>query len=894
MLSEDDDQVKRLIQTRRGNRSAITRLEKEVLQAKDAVLTPNILARINSISVSVSQKQKYLAELDEKILEKIPLEQIEREIDDAMDWTVKLTEIVNLIEEIKKSSSDTQTSHSAEATAPVAVDPGSSNVEATSPHDRSYSSVSSVQGVRLPKLELPKFNGDITMFNSFWQAFDCAIHSNENLPDIHKLNYLMNLLEGPAHRVVAGLQLTEENYKQAVESLKLRFGGKQRIISAHMQSLLKLQDCPNEKVSQLRYIYDKINVHVRGLESLGMSQESYGGLLIPIIMQQMPRDITIQVARKVTEDIWPIKEILEIIRNEIEAREIGDSVNASKQVHRQMELNPVPRKTIPTTKSFVANDDPRKVKCYFCSKDHLTINCVEVSDLAQRKTILQRAKRCFKCLKLGHISKNCDRKCRKCGYGHHQVLCTKPYESKAPEGTDQLVTATVKGKKEVLLQTARAYAYGNDETKKIPIDILFDSGSQRSYVSEEVKKKLSLNANTVETININTFGSAKYERKNCELVEINVEVDDQVIPVSALSYNKICSPFSTRSVNLSDYPHLRNLKLADSIDSQTKRISLLIGADYYYDFIVGNVVKGNTGPVAVKSKLGWLLSGPYSSNSKKDSNVISNLTLDCYPQQFTIYDRENQEGSGKEDLEIQQSVKDFWKHEALGIEELVEGTTTESVNKPKEFNIEHNGNRYEVSLPWRSDLSNECLSDNYQMCLKRLGSLQYRLKQDPKLLEEYDSIFKEQLKNGIIEYVPENQLISEKTHFLCHHAVVRKDHDTTKIRIVFDGSAKSQPDKLSLNDSLELGENFMPSLFDTILRFRVYPVALTADIEKAFLQIGIKPADRDSLRFLWYDDVKKENPSVVQLRWTRIAFGLKPSPLILGATIKQHVSLFQD
>ena len=167
MLSEDDEQVKRLIQTRRGNRSAITRLEKEVLQAKDAVLTPNILARINSISVSVSQKQKYLAELDEKILEKIPLEQIEKEIDDAMDWTVKLTEIVNLIEEIKKSSSDTQTSHSAEATASVAVDPGSSNVEATSPHDRSYSSVSSLQGVRLPKLELPKFNGDITMFNSF-------------------------------------------------------------------------------------------------------------------------------------------------------------------------------------------------------------------------------------------------------------------------------------------------------------------------------------------------------------------------------------------------------------------------------------------------------------------------------------------------------------------------------------------------------------------------------------------------------------------------------------------------------------------------------------------------------------------------------------------------------
>ena len=193
-----------------------------------------------------------------------------------------------------------------------------------------------------------KINGDITEFNSFWQAFNCAIHSNEGVPDVHKLNYLMNLLEGPAHRVIAGLLLTEENYKHAIESLKVRFRGKQRIISAHMQSLLKLQECPNNKVSHLPYIYDKINVHARGLESLVMSQESYGGLLIHIIMQQMPRDITIQVARKVTEDIWPIKEGLEIIRNEMGAREIGDSVHAGKPVNRQKQFSSILHKLIPT------------------------------------------------------------------------------------------------------------------------------------------------------------------------------------------------------------------------------------------------------------------------------------------------------------------------------------------------------------------------------------------------------------------------------------------------------------------------------------------------------------------------------------------------------------------
>ena len=107
------------------------------------------------------------------------------------------------------------------------------------------------------------------------------------------------------------------------------------------------------------------------------------------------------------------------------------------------------------------------------------------------------------------------------------------------------------------------------------------------------------------------------------------------------------------------------------------------------------------------------------------------------------------------------------------------------------------------------------------------------------MLHEYNSIFQEQLATGIIEKVPKSEEHNKGCHFLAHHCVIRTDHDTTKVRV------KSQGEVLSFNDRLKLGENFIPPLFENILRFRLHIIAVTADIEKAFLQVGIKTDDRD-------------------------------------------------
>ena len=124
--------------------------------------------------------------------------------------------------------------------------------------------------------------------------------------------------------------------------------------------------------------------------------------------------------------------------------------------------------------------------------------------------------------------------------------------------------------------------------------------------------------------------------------------------------------------------------------------------------------------------------------------------------------------------------------------------------------------------------------------------------------------------------------------------VIREDKSTTKVRVVFDGSACSKENSISLNDRLEVGENFIPPLFETLLRFRLHAVALTSDIEKAFLQIEVKDSDRDFLRFLWFDNIVDDVRNVIQFRIKRLPFGLTCSPAILGATIRHHIDSFSE
>ncbi|KAL5475814.1 hypothetical protein EMCRGX_G025680 [Ephydatia muelleri] len=692
--------------------------------------------------------------------------------------------------------------------------------------------------IRLPKLELKRFNGELTNWMAFWDSFEAAIHHNDELSSVDKFNYLNTLLEDSAAAAVAGLTLTSANYGEAVDILKKRFGNKQMIIAKHMDILMNLEASfasPSAEKSRRE-----------------------GG--------------------------WDLSAVMKILDREIDARERATAnPGTCKKIIRS-----------PTTAAALLSTDP-SVHCVYCDQTHLPSQCRNVADVKARKQILLRSGRCFVCLKKGHVSKNCrsSAKCFNCQKRHHISICvpeplstTKPNTPSQPQNVpvtsgsnssnraSSSIAMYISTKTPVLLQTARTTVCGpSASTAMENVRMILDGGSQRSYITGQLREQLALPTLQTETLMIKPFGSEGGRITTCDVVQVGVKTKrGTYLELQLLVVPLICEPLTGQPMTCARerYSHLNGLELADSgAINDAIEISMLIGADYYWEIVTGRICRGRSGPTAIETKLGWVLSGPVPGYNQEHTSVL-----------FTahVLQTETSEAS------LDERLKSFWDLETLGIR-----NDECSVYDHFMESIRFHGGRYCVRLPWKDP---HCmLPENYDLSQKRLYGLLNRLRHNTGLLREYDGIIRDQIAKGIVEIV-KNPSDGElgRIHYLPHHPVIRQDKQTTRIRIVYDASARSNGP--SLNDTLYVGPSFGQNIMDIMLRFRVYKVALTADIEKAFLMIKVADEDRDALRFLWLEDVGSEIPRVKVFRFTRVVFGVASSPFLLNATLKYHIQRY--
>ena len=190
------------------------------------------------------------------------------------------------------------------------------------------------------------------------------------------------------------------------------------------------------------------------------------------------------------------------------------------------------------------------------------------------------------------------------------------------------------------------------------------------------------------------------------------------------------------------------------------------------------------------------------------------------------------------------------------------------------------------------------LGKNYNIAKSILSSTYKKLCKEPEKLNMYDQVFKEQIKNGIIEEI-ENLDQYIKTHadisFLPHMGVYKLERETSKCRVVFlSNLCEGKDENFSANQCILPGPALNHRIATAILLLRLDEFLITFDIKKAFLSLKLREDDSKKLLFLWYKDVKNKDFTIIGLKNLRVPFGLRCSPALLMLALYHILILDQE
>ena len=401
------------------------------------------------------------------------------------------------------------------------------------------------------------------------------------------------------------------------------------------------------------------------LKSSGVAADSYGGLLSSVLLTKLPSELRLIVSRSTGEREWDLDGVMTELAKELEARE---RTSVSSHTHQPRRST---RERDQSTASTLLSGGSMPMYCY-CQRNHPSSSCGVVTSVEERRKKLREAGRCFICLRRGHLARLCHskKKCAHCSGRHHDSICsrvapeppTKAAPSLNPEAAAFESTAStlcVGATKSVLLPTAQVDVYKSETPQQtLRVRAILDTGSQRSYITSRVKEALTLRKEGERCMAITTFGSVECNVQKCEVVQLCLKTrDGGRLLIEAFVVPVICAPLS-----IAKYPHLSKLDLADFADeSKSLEIDLLVGADYSGELTTGEICQVDGCPIAIGTKLGWVVSGavPASDQQRAAVSIVAShvMKVESIPQQAEQLDT---------------VLKSFWELESLGIKNQVE------------------------------------------------------------------------------------------------------------------------------------------------------------------------------------------------------------------------------
>ena len=516
--------------------------------------------------------------------------------------------------------------------------------------------------------------------------------------------------------------------------------------------------------------------------------------------------------------------------------------------------------------------------CVICKGNkHPLYSCSKFKTMTheQKLAAVKGNKLCLNCLKPGHFVKACKslHRCRDCQKPHHSLLHSDGESNSGDNMSTQSTTdvpshaaATVSANS--LLMTCQIMVVSADGSSR-KARALLDSGSSASFVSDRLARSLNLPRSRQST---RLFGIAGLHHGSSSHFVTKFRVTSRLDPkksfdVSAIIIPRVTCDLPAHSISVDrTWHHLEGLQLADPDFGHSRTVDVLLGVDVFVESLLHGRRVGPPGcPMALETEFGWVLAGTVDKHPPSEY-------LSCHVSLLT----------GDELL------RSFWEIEEAPQEDPVMSAEERAV--VHHFEINHYrkpDGRFVVPLPKKMD--GKELGETRSQAVRRFLNMERSLhskKQFPKIatvMEEYFAL-------GRAEQVPfaDLQKSPQDVFYLPMHSVHKASSTTTKIRLVFDASAKSTTN-VSLNDTLMIGPNVHPPLLDVLLRSRLHEVALTADISKMYRAVELAEDDKDHHRFVWRN--RLDEP-LVDYRMKRVTFGVSASSFAANMAVKQNAADF--
>ena len=402
----------------------------------------------------------------------------------------------------------------------------------------------------------------------------------------------------------------------------------------------------------LSSLYDQLETQMRVLEMLGVTAKNCAAMLFPLVESALPEVLrtwqrsSMSEAGKMAEADARLSTLMKFLQAEVQNEERvsmamqGFFLLTKEEKVPKTKLRSEPKKEVATAAGLLSTNASKPVKCIFCGALHDSCECDSARKMTvERKRAIAKENKCYyNCLKMGHTYNRCrsNVKCAWFGKKHVLIMCAemhKPIEAEKTEepcktkASSEHNLYSVQDAPTVYLQTLLVKEFSAD--LEVTDRAVIDTGSQRSYVTDALARRLGYQHVATQEITHSLFGDSKTASPVHSIFQLRLKSldDEYACNFKATNQDVICGDVSCiKSAPWLDSLKEKNIVLTD-VASNGKNIDILIGADVAEKLFIGARHALTNGLTAIETLLGWTIMGEPKKSEHSESSALLATSL---------------------------------------------------------------------------------------------------------------------------------------------------------------------------------------------------------------------------------------------------------------------------